>query len=84
MTTMKSAEEFKQEALQAIKDLEGFPYNPDIYWSYRAVKDIPVWKEQYFHPAMGDGKSSRYFEELLKKIDRMLEEQKNEKDTDTF
>ena len=48
MTTMKSAEEFKQEALQAIKDLGGFPYNPDIYWSYRAVNDIPVWKEQYF------------------------------------
>lgn len=47
MTTMKSAEEFKQEALQAIKDLGGFPYNPDIYWSYRAVNDIPVWKEQY-------------------------------------
>lgn len=78
MTTMKSAEEFKQEAIQAIKDLGGFPYNPDIYWSYRAVKDIPVCKEQCFHPARGDGKSSRYFEELLEKIDRILEEQKNE------
>lgn len=55
MTTMKTAEEFKQEALQAIKDLGGFPYNPDIYWSYRAVKDIQVWKEQYFHPARKDG-----------------------------
>ena len=52
MTTMKSVEEFKQEALQAIKDMGGFPYNPDIYWSYRAVKDIPVWKEQYFHPSI--------------------------------
>ena len=78
MTTMKSAEEFKQEALQAIKDMGGFPYNPDIYWSYRAVKDIPVWKEQYFHPARGDGKSSQNLERLLEKIDRMLEEQKNE------
>lgn len=52
MTTMKTAEEFKREALQAIKDLGGFPYIPDIYWSYRAVKDIPVWKEQYFHPSI--------------------------------
>lgn len=72
MTTMKSAEEFKQEALQAIKDLGGFPYNPDIYWSYRAVKDIPVWKEQYFHPAIGDGKSMQWME------DRAYEKIKND------
>lgn len=72
MTTMKSAEEFKQEALQAIKDLGGFPYNPDIYWAYRAVNDIPVWEELYFHPASGDGKSTQLME------DRAYEEIKND------
>lgn len=72
MTTMKTAEEFKQEALQAIKDLGGFPYNPDIYWSYRAVKDIQVWKEQYFHPARKDGKSIQWMG------DRAYEEIKND------
>ena len=78
MNTMKSAEEFKQEALQAIKDLGGFPYNPDIYWSYRAVKDIPVCKEQYSHAHRGDEKPSRCFEELLKKFYRMLKEREDE------
>ena len=74
MTTMKSAEEFKQEAIQAIKDLGGFPYNPDIYWSYRAVKDIPVCKEQYFHPARGDGKSMQWMERAYNDIKNTLGE----------
>lgn len=75
MTTMKSAEEFKQEALQAIKELGGFPYNTDIYWSYRAVKDIPVRKELYFHPARGDGKSMQWMEQWME--ERAYEDIKN-------
>ena len=38
----KTAEQFKEEALRAIKNLGGYPYNPDIYWAYRAVLDIPT------------------------------------------